>query len=528
MFPLQTICLFLVGCFVFAAHSKSIEIKPSNSSVLTAHDFSPYYHSHCKKHTDKCVVLELSIDSLSKHNLIHSLESADFLRQEQELLTQHHVMYVVITIQELQKHSGVLLGNSSRMHEQYEELDGFILERPWWKVQQYPVIFQKQSRGLPLLLEHLPSFLTEASKNLLAVHFPPAEECLKRKMLVRTGSSSWGIDLGNVEDFFNTYPDYIHGFFIPSHGKKVNEGYVEKSKSGCGDKFNLRACTFLETTNCSYPSEFMQFCTSDDCPKSGVYDAVTRKYIGSRDDANAVHRPPAEVLPVFGASTSWKAHTSVAYKTHHPYTVNSATADFTPRFETMGHLDVYRSLWKFGMAYKYNYHLGIRVQEFLQEFYAMYHKPENGEAFGMHEHCVGAHVRKGDRTIPGVDTVQWCNERVRINSKGEREIIGNWIDGHPMSLGNYADMGCGYKMPFGAVHVQHVVNASLLLVNESLFSPAHRLNVLVMTDELPTLEQELEEFQKSGYAREKVRVIPFPTKLKNGKSATMNNNVISR
>jgi hypothetical protein len=95
--------------------------------------------------------------------------------------------------------------------------------------------------------------------------------------------------------------------------------------------------------------------------------------------------------------------------------------------------------------------------------------------------------------------VAFCQEHTNYTDKGsnnEYRVKGKWVDNTTMTLGQWYDMGCDHFMPFGAITLQHVVNASLILAEEIRVNQTQKfvdnypplkegqiINLLVMADD---------------------------------------------
>jgi hypothetical protein len=161
--------------------------------------------------------------------------------------------------------------------------------------------------------------------------------------------------------------------------------------------------------------------------------------------------------------------------------------------------DIEYVIWSHTTLFKYNYYFGIKVQELLHKFY-------NDNHINHMENCIGAHIRWGDRRLPGIDSNEWCAKNSIVDERGERSYNpnGTWIDGTRLTSGQWADIGCGFSLPYGAVTIQHIVNASLLL------SGNNSTTIILVTDDKDKLNFEISKFHESGIARNLVRIVAFP------------------
>lgn len=122
-----------------------------------------------------------------------------------------------------------------------------------------------------------------------------------------------------------------------------------------------------------------------------------------------------------------------------------------------------------------NYFMRSKVALKLKEYRELHNFPETGR-------CIGAHVRRGDRMVYGVNMTEWCRDPKNKN-KG--------------------DKGCGGKM-VGSVTMEEIFEQAEKLVDPSIRT------LYVASDDQPWVIQEKNRLTKS-YPHWQVVYVPAPT-----------------
>jgi hypothetical protein len=532
--------------------------SPKLDSKSQLQSWKAIYESFCNSSPGYCTVIDQKIESITTKDLINLLELPKFNRVHENLRQKYEIYFVVIN--STSKNVDIL--------DAYQQIDRFLTTRPWWFVRQYPIQFTHGILGnltsTQIIMERVPKNLEKYSYHLLTANFPPSETaCLERPLFIKTGVGSWGNDIEvNLDIFFNHFKEYIHALYVTNKGHPDDHcGYVEPLS--CPKLINKHHCTFLPSTNCSFPSSLVD-CDGDSCPNDGVFTAKTREYVSYKDpNPDKQHNPRLYLLDYDHIPTI----ESVQFRSQDLYSIRPNTVKRTYRQEI--HSKEYFIIWMFAFIFKYNSRLGIKVQQMLREFYNMYHQsiaigiqnhlhyhtnilhatylsipfgsgsssgsgsgtsgsryhhhtshhnlshliikslsPIYHEPYNINDFCIATHIRMGDRHLyvdpknpqsERVDMVAFCQEHTNYTDKGsnnEYRVKGKWVDNTTMTLGQWYDMGCDHFMPFGAITLQHVVNASLILAEEIRVNQTQKfvdnypplkegqiINLLVMTDD---------------------------------------------
>lgn len=527
----------------------------SNSNFHTNTDYALHYTRKCQEQPTYCRVITLPdantqlSNNFTQSGLVLALESAAFQQQYHLLLRKEVQIYYIIFNLTFSLHQIVYF------HQYYEELDRFLVQYPWWVVRHYPLppastspasqdIARNPSFTTTLIIQRL-SYVAEAStRQSAAIRLQSAEDCLKTPLFVKTASSSWGIDsISSLPNYFFSYAEHIHAIYLTEKNNiHDNAGFVEPDQ--CFQLKNKHLCTFLPTTNCSMTCPDGQECASE-----GFYSPITRIYSPQNSNPDRFQH----FTQIFTPIANFTAKEMVVIRTKDIQQVDKDHVQYVKENVYGDYKRLHAHIWLYNVAYKSNHHLGIRVQRMVQDFYQHVHNVSNHKAalissasnhgktshdssrskshelynnygrFSREDHCVAAHIRKGDRHIPGVDMIQWCKNHTKINQEGGREPIpGRLPDGQEISHSFWADMGCDFPYPFGAVTLQVVVNASLILFEDGIQSQkvtndTKVVNIIVATDEHHLFKKELQSFETHGYGRDRVRIFVIPTAVKNRK-----------
>jgi len=177
---------------------------------------------------------------------------------------------------------------------------------------------------------------------------------------------------------------------------------------------------------------------------------------------------------------------AVMYQSKHPDSIITAQTSFT---QARGGGDVLESHFLYGVVTRFNAHFRGLVQEVINEF-----RVSRTPMFHPNMSCVAIHVRRDDRALPGVDMMEWCRNHTIVDSNGQMKQTGLWVDGSDLSDGQWMDMGCNKKLPYGAASLEHFLNASRVLI-------PHNRNVFMMTDDPKWLRTEIKKYYSQRRAQ---------------------------
>ena len=355
------------------------------------------------------------------------------------------------------------------------ELDNFLTPRPWWTVREQPHSLISSSTQQSIVLQRLPAKSLDSSRFIAKINFPSDNlTCQSRPAFVSAQTGTWGNGLLNMQ---GQYAHFARAVFIPlsTQSGNKNDKVFLADESACPDIVNKWECLFLPPTTCPWPD------IMTNCHSQGCLPIDDRGFLSSASTSGVVIKQTelSEKLNSFPAPD--KSQTVVAGTVYHssdPYTVSPATSKTTSR----GGGEVLESHFLYGVATRFNHRFRELVQVLIDDF-----RSTRTPAFHPNMSCVAVHIRRDDRALPGENMFDWCKTHTILNAKGEMKETGRWIDGSHLSSGQWMDMGCNKKVPFGAASLEHFLNASRVLMPENR-------NVFIMTDDPKWLKTEARKY----------------------------------
>eukprot|EP01033_Poteriospumella_lacustris_P010628 gene10628-7561_t len=436
-------------------------------------------------------------------------------------------------------------------------LDDFVTVHPWWTIRQYLSHHHAKGSGgaaasashhssfRPLahdtvIFERVPQDIEALARSMLAQSFPAT--CDNRTLYVKTSIGSWGNDIiVNMENYVSRVPEAVHLLYVTRTGDAADySGYVEpQGTAHCANQINKQLCAFLPTSNCSVPWALQKCHQSEACIVEGHYapEAKARTHVYAREDP-IKHRQ--EWTTFFDVNLTHRSHAVPILKIgpHLSLGIVPDNIDATEQRDDVSQR-FHPLFLMFHQVYRPNHWLGSHIQAVLEEFFdgaaaspwaldngggssstnttstsTSSHEAHHGKLISRtmdrSYRCHVAHIRMGDRYINrSTNMFEWCAAHTnRSAAHPDERAIGEWIDGRPLSMGQWHDMGCQARNPFGTLTLQHYVNASIAL-NPNV------THLMVLTDDYRWLNEELAVYRKHGAYREQVTLHIFPTHLDN-------------
>lgn len=391
------------------------------------------------------------------------------------------------------------------------------------------------------IFERTPRFVEAMSRGFLAQSFPSSSSssstassaCRDRTLYVKTSVGSWGNDIiVNMHSFVERSVGDVHMIYL-THAGDVHDrvGHVEPlSTPQCAHQVDKHTCAFLPISNCSLPAALVRCHGRPECIREGYYRPSTSSTssIINNDDHHIWSGRDAPKTTTTATTTSNPTHDEPStrfFPTHFPdyhrRSSSSCPVEYrvgrdVHRGVVDGNLDasqcrrdmddatnLHAFTGLFNFIYRPNHHLGLHMQSILESFFDRSFANNgtnirrrlraNGSGpdslpvlFVMDrtERCHAAHIRMGDRYINRrEDMFRWCREHTNASAtSSEDRWIGDWIDGRKLTRGQWYNMGCNWRNPFGTLTLQHFVNASVAL-NPNIS------HVVVMTDDFAWLNE---------------------------------------
>jgi hypothetical protein len=419
-------------------------------------------------------------------------------------------------------------------------LDKFVTVRPWWIVRQYPtphpptihptavasshhhhphphhhlLLQSHHAFARPhheIILERVPEYVEAFAVGAVALAFPA--QCADRALYVKTSVGSWGNDIiVNMESYLQRSPEQVHLIYLTRSGSPHDiTGHVETHiHPTCANQVDKHTCVFLAHTNCSTPPS-LAACHDPSCIQEGYYalhdQHTEHRYVGNQDPAR--HRQSWDKY--FPRTSSYRAQPSASWRMRHiQLGVVEGNIDRSGVRDDVN-ARMHSLYFMFNVIYRPNFHLGVHMQSVLEEFFDTPRVSLANESANAHndddvhdsgrvatqtatdgiehtldrsERCHAAHIRMGDRYINRtVDMFDWCDRHTNHSERDrDKAVVGQWKDGQPLSVGQWFDMGCQCRSPFGTLTLQHYVNASVAL------NPDVK-HLLVVTDDYHWLQE---------------------------------------
>lgn len=431
------------------------------------------YQKLCKTITaNNCTVESVVVDSISEKSLIDNLEGQAFEQRHTALIGQYFHYFVSITFKKPPD------GNSTQIAAVVGNmLDQFFAPRPWWLIRKYPYEpHESESEQNVMILERVPALIEISSRAIITANSPPLEGCKTRLKNVKIGLGSWGNDLvANFPAFFNHHPEHIKMLYATHTGNvRDHVGFVEPMS--CPTNIDKYTCVFLPISNCSLPEELVA-CKEDACMKEGLYSPDGKRLEKEPEDSKFSHK-----APWYPESFELSKRYNIEYihykgmrlKDSYGPLVES-NVEFVERDDLWGAL--HQQNYVFNLLNRFNYRMGLKVQDFVNReiFDAKVGLLVNLNTASSNNNtpkeipapilnspflagvmsensCVATHIRMGDRHVENASMVNWCQEHTRPGATGDNRAFGTWYkDGNNLTMGQWHDMGCSARLPFGAL-----------------------------------------------------------------------------
>ena len=402
---------------------------------------------------------------------------------------------------ELVRHISIKFINSDALNVN-KAFDSFVTPRPWWVIKEEPYAWQSglvlhdekphldthgqlKSHNLEVTYATLSRIKHELEcrmKHLAGVQFPPEEVCrsvpLAVGRLIDNGWASMMALYGYARRRYTISSPYI---------SKTNSPYEDTIFSpggSCDTEKNKWLCAFLPTTNCSIPLAIVD-CSNEGCMERALgKDCAGAVWFDHAHNASKPMQPkPAEkLLDSFNNAqnsyhrqldSNYKAYDRFNLKKAVQYDVNNVPRERAP--------DTYWVTYLYGLLWRHGYRFRSEIAKILEEV-----RGNDSFAFTPGFQCTAVHIRRGDRSLEGVDMVAYCKGHVRNvkpdgtpdNNNCSEVASGKWV-----SCTSLSDLGCFSTIPFGALTLNNYLDKAWVL------QKSH--NIFLMTDATPTwLEQQ--------------------------------------
>mmetsp|Transcript_22622 Transcript_22622/g.32522 ORF Transcript_22622/g.32522 Transcript_22622/m.32522 type:complete len:524 (+) Transcript_22622:96-1667(+) len=357
------------------------------------------------------------------------------------------------------------------------DFNNAMAPRPWWVVKEQPY---ENSDALEqsIVLQRLPSNFLTYSQYITDINFPNNSiSCKDRPMFFSPQTGTWGNGLLNMQ---NQYNHYSRAVFVPFTTKTMSktDRVFLADENACPQIMNKWECLFLSPTSCPWSDVVQCQTPSLDClpyNKRGCWSSAAS---GSEVITDETMNKRLAAFPVGPPHITGQS--SVIFQSNDPQSIVTTASTISIN---RGGEAVLSNHFLFGVATRFNGVFRGLVQEVIRDFRAA----QSPIQFHPNMTCVAIHVRRDDRAIPDMDMIEWCKNHTIMDKNGQMKPFGHWIDGTKLNSGQWMNMGCNKRLPFGAVTLEHFLNASRVLL-------PHNRNVFMMTDDPKWLQNELKKY----------------------------------
>lgn len=364
------------------------------------------------------------------------------------------------------------------MQEVGNIIDQFIASRPWWIIELEPyswkinrlkvlpgnktsttIVFQRYSKDYDIELLKIAN--TQYSDNC--------------SIPLHADSAPFFREWGNAMHNFESSADYSDNghIFTPyiADSLCVETHYLDANF--CPNVNNKYTVAFLPTTNCPLP-RILSSCNSSLCLPNGHY------FSNASSDGvlvNDFRKVISEYQLNAGLSQETPKELKMFYTAYCGDIFMKQLHTTSSRFYIARHI----MFGYGGLLFRQNYHFRSLVSQTVHTFMT-------NVSFPKHGNCVAVHIRRSDRATKGpmgtLKVKEWCNA-------------------HKNDI-NAADLGCDLDIPFGALTLEHYLNASAIVSRGTR-------NVFIMTDDGDWLKREVTDLTSEGKSSPwSIYVLPAP------------------
>lgn len=234
-----------LNCDVLSTQIAATETAAAQKAAASALKQKHIHHHHHHNITNTPHLLHdtsshfelLHIDDLNVINLEKALDSLE--------QSDKNVSYVVIRS-----------SSNQTMEMIAEEIDRFILSRPWWIIESEPYAWFPWSKDF-VLFRAAPNIM-HYFKAIAHHQFPPADVCSTTPLLVDNDEcNTWGNRIMVVDGMhWRQYPEAIFYIVGSQDGKDGSVIFAEPEL--CPGVMNKWECLFLPVSNCTLPEDLKQ------------------------------------------------------------------------------------------------------------------------------------------------------------------------------------------------------------------------------------------------------------------------------
>jgi hypothetical protein len=361
-----------------------------------------------------------------------------------------------------------------------EEVDKFLIPRPWWRPVKETYPWQKHAK-VEFVLERCREDWENYFRYLAAVHYPSKEGCSNSSMLVGRSACEhpgWFSVLSFYKITSGGHPYSIQAIYYPELVDRQHQTNTWISKKDCpAEVTNRWTCSFLPTTNCTLP-KYVTKCNKNECnnEQNDGFSLILDRADPSgakvpQDKLSSAGRDAPPHFPHHLANAQSVPYFYVSAPANHSY-----IATYSRSRDVLNLIDATTAVYIHQFLVRRSFFYRTRIAEMISTFRA-----STSPYFNATSSCVAVQLRRGDRAIPAhVDPMEWC-----YNASHKLPCDGGYCN---------PDLGCSENggIPFSAINLSHVVEKVPILVGN------HVKNIVVASDDPDWLKIQIAIMKKKA------------------------------
>jgi hypothetical protein len=383
-------------------------------------------------------------------------------------------------------------------------VDEMIAHRVWFEVadETFPALYnsseQQPDHVYHIVIDRYHQNYENYMRLMSAIQYPDQETCLSTPFMLNSRPADhpgWASVVTYYYGMKNNLRYGITYIHVPRSGSGA-ELTCFMSLEDCANKTNKWNCAFLPATNCTLPS-FLQNCSTQACmqqyPDTESFSSVFTNF--SEKSTYMTHKNETEYTSVV-RQPAGRPRNYLQENYSHAWDSLPHFHYLQPDGAHLSSIKLYPSavnpaltLWTYFFLRKNSFYR-FKLQEYYHEFYERYPFFKREISYSQPKktefRCIAAHVRRGDRTVYGVNFTEYC-------------AIHKW----------HSDAGCGStELTFGQVAFLDVVKKAEFLLNFTGNSTMHtnklnsdgerkKYNLVVASDDPFWLEEQKELYDRS-------------------------------